>query len=314
MIWVEKYAPQILDDIIGNKDEVKKLKLFIKSNFLTNLLLSGEPGTGKTSTLLCLAKEYFGQNYDENVLELNASDDRGIETVRNKIKTFCSRKTIKDKYKIVILDEADNMTINAQYSLRKTMDYFENKCVFFFTSNHLPSIIEPIQDRCTIFNFGKIEEEEINNKLKEIAIKEGVKIDNKALSQLKYYTSHECDLRSMINIFEFISMETKKKITTKILESIFEKPPHIIIKKLVEELFNKNLKNVIEITKGLLERGCSVYDIFDRIFYFTKNDYNCDESEKLLFFEVLAPYHTSNINGFQTLTQLMAFFITYARI
>jgi len=209
------------------------------------------------------------------------------------------------------LDEADNMTMNAQYSLRKTMDYFEGKCVFFFTSNHLPSIIEPIQDRCTIFNFGRIGEDEINGKLKEIAKKEKIKIDAKALSQLKYYTSHECDVRSMINIFEFIAMETKKKITTKVLESIFEKPPHIIIKNLVEELFNKNLKKVIEITNSLLERGCSVYDIFDRIFYFTKNDYECEEDIKLDFFEVLAPYHTSNINGFQTITQLLAFFITY---
>ncbi|GMF05528.1 unnamed protein product [[Candida] boidinii] len=146
--WVEKYRPQVLDDIVGNDETIESLKRIASEGNMPHLIISGLPGIGKTTSILCLAKELLGEaNMKDAVLELNASDDRGIEVVRNKIKTFAQKKVslLPGRHKIVILDEADSMTPGAQQALRRTMEIYSNTTRFAFACNQSNKIIEPLQ-------------------------------------------------------------------------------------------------------------------------------------------------------------------------
>ncbi|KAI5388041.1 Subunit of heteropentameric Replication factor C (RF-C) [Lathyrus oleraceus] len=161
--WVEKYQPSKVVDIVGNEDAVSRLQVIARDGNMPNLILSGPPGTGKTTSILALAHELLGPNYREAVLELNASDDRGIDVVRNKIKMFAQKKVTlpPGRHKVVILDEADSMTSGAQQALRRTMEIYSNSTRFALACNTSSKIIEPIQSRCAIVRFSRLSDQEI---------------------------------------------------------------------------------------------------------------------------------------------------------
>ncbi|KAI5427303.1 hypothetical protein KIW84_032643 [Lathyrus oleraceus] len=152
--WVEKYRPSKVVDIVGNEDAVSRLQVIARDGNMPNLILSGPPGTGKTTSILALAHELLGPNYREAVLELNASDDRGIDVVRNKIKMFAQKKVTlpPGRHKVVILDEADSMTSGAQQALRRTMEIYSNSTRFALACNTSSKIIEPIQSSLKFFH------------------------------------------------------------------------------------------------------------------------------------------------------------------
>ncbi|KAH9982879.1 P-loop containing nucleoside triphosphate hydrolase protein, partial [Lactifluus volemus] len=147
--WVEKYRPSVLDDIVGNSDTISRLKVIAKDGNVPHLIISGMPGIGKTTSIHCLAHQLLGDAYKEGVLELNASDERGIDVVRNKIKSFAQKKVTlpPGRHKLVILDEADSMTAGAQQALRRTMEIYSNTTRFCLACNMSNKIIEPIQSR-----------------------------------------------------------------------------------------------------------------------------------------------------------------------
>lgn len=157
--WVEKHRPKIVSDIIGNSAIVERLAYFAENGNCPNIILSGPPGCGKTTSILCMAREVLGEKFSSGVLELNASNDRGIDVVRNKIKDFATRKVTlnqdpekgKIQHKIIILDEADSMTDSAQQALRRIMEIYSNTTRFALACNDSSKIIEPIQSRCAIF-------------------------------------------------------------------------------------------------------------------------------------------------------------------
>ncbi|KAI5411350.1 Equilibrative nucleotide transporter 6 [Lathyrus oleraceus] len=165
--WVEKYRPSKVVDIVGNEDAVSRLQVIARDGNMPNLILSGPPGTGKTTSILALAHELLGPNYREAVLELNASDDRGIDVVRNKIKMFAQKKVTlpPGRHKVVILDEADSMTSGAQQALRRTMEIYSNSTRFALACNTSSKIIEPIQSRCAIVRFSRLSDQEILGRL-----------------------------------------------------------------------------------------------------------------------------------------------------
>ncbi|PKI65314.1 hypothetical protein CRG98_014278 [Punica granatum] len=167
MPWVEKYRPSKVVDIVGNEDAVSRLQVIARDGNMPNLILSGPPGTGKTTSILALAHELLGPNYREGVLELNASDDRGIDVVRNKIKMFAQKKVTlpPGRHKIVILDEADSMTSGAQQALRRTMEIYSNSTRFALACNTSSKIIEPIQSRCALVRFSRLSDQEILGRL-----------------------------------------------------------------------------------------------------------------------------------------------------
>ncbi|HDD05185.1 MAG TPA: replication factor C small subunit, partial [Candidatus Aenigmarchaeota archaeon] len=161
-IWTEKYRPKTLDEVVGQEKVVEKLKAFVRAKNLPHLLFAGPAGTGKTTCALAIARELYGEEWRDNLLELNASDERGIDTIRTKVKEFARTKPIGDfPFKIILLDEADALTRDAQQALRRTMENFSSTCRFILDCNFSSKIIEPIQSRCAIFRFKPLEKEAI---------------------------------------------------------------------------------------------------------------------------------------------------------
>jgi len=174
-LWAEKYRPKTLDEIVDQKDILDRLKGFVKAGTMPHCLFAGPPGTGKTTAALCLAHDFFGDRFSESFSELNASDERGINVVREKVKTFARIRTLGNvPFKILVLDEADNMTSDAQQALRRTMERYTETCRFILVCNYSSRIIEPIQSRCAPFRFTPLKDNDIADRLRYVADREGI--------------------------------------------------------------------------------------------------------------------------------------------
>jgi replication factor C small subunit len=208
LMWVEKYRPEKLDEVIDQKEIIRGLKNLIKNpEEIPHLLFAGPAGVGKTTTALCVAKGLLGEEWQRDTLELNASDERGIKMVRERVKEFAAvmKLTTNNKednrpFRIIILDEADEMTQEAQTALRRIIEDSSRTTRFIFICNYLTQIIEPIQSRCVVFRFTRLTNEDIVGHLKVICQIEGVKYDDKALTQI--YAATSGDLRHSINILQ----------------------------------------------------------------------------------------------------------------
>ena len=260
----EKYRITKLDELIGNKNQVIFLKKFIESNRVPNLIINGNTGCGKTSAVIAFAKEYLGDLYNDYCMELNASDDRGIDAVRSKIKIFSQRKMSDHRSKIIILDESDNMTIIAQLALKRLIEQYSDTTRFFFTCNNIENIISGIQSCCKIMYFGKIEKGDMIMKLREISLAENMKIDDEAMEMIISLTENKSDMREMINKLELLkanySHQDTIKITTKEICNICDKPSPIIIQHLLKTL-GSDLKGGIQIIHNLKNDGFQSSDI-----------------------------------------------------
>ena len=207
LMWVEKYRPANLKEIINQKDIVNGLSNFSKEpDEIPHLLFSGPAGVGKTTTALCLAKELLGESWRTDTLELNASDERGIKMVRERVKEFAAVMKLptdrdnKKMFRIIILDEADEMTSEAQTALRRIIEDSSRTTRFIIICNYLSQIIEPIQSRCVVFKFRRLSREDVSDYLRFICEKQGVRFEEKAFSTI--YDSTLGDLRHSINILQ----------------------------------------------------------------------------------------------------------------
>lgn len=284
--WIEKYRPKQLKNIIGQKNIIYTLKqLTFENSTIPNLLFYGIPGTGKTTTILALCRELFGpNNFSERVLELNASDERGIDVIRERVLTFAKKSLSppdpdypSPNIKIIILDEADAMTIDAQSALRKIMESYKNTR-FCIICNYIEKIIKPILSRCMFFNFKPLDSKLIIEHLLSIAKNENLNISEEQIKSI--YNSYNGDLRQAINILQQFKYYDKEEIDSviyemfseKFYEEIYEKMKtlnRIEKKKYFEDngydkmkyrdfliqKFNKDLK----IVKSLL-KYCNIYD------------------------------------------------------
>lgn len=202
-MWVEKYRPAKLSSIVNQKEVIGSLKSLLKNTSeMPHLMFSGSAGVGKTSAGMCLAREILGDHWKDHTLELNASDERGINMVRDRVKKFARFSGLDTKipFKIIILDEADEMTSDAQTALRRIIEDTAKYCRFILIANNISKIIEPLQSRCAIFKFTRISEDEVVSYLEEICKKEKVKFDQKGLKTI--YSYSEGDMRHAINILQ----------------------------------------------------------------------------------------------------------------
>ncbi|MDH3191385.1 MAG: replication factor C small subunit [Nitrosopumilus sp.] len=201
-MWVEKYRPQILSDIVNQTEIIGSLQALTKDpTDMPHLLFSGSAGVGKTTTALCIARQILGEYVKDYTLELNASDERGIGMVREKVKKFSRYAGMVDvPFKIIILDEADEMTSDAQTALRRIIEDTAKNCRFILIANNISKIIDPIQSRCATFKFTSIPEEDVISHLEKISKKEKIKTDKKGLKEIYDYS--EGDLRHAINLLQ----------------------------------------------------------------------------------------------------------------
>jgi replication factor C small subunit len=206
LMWVEKYRPHKIDELVNQEEVKERLKpLLEKKNELPHLLFAGPPGSGKTTTALVLARELLGDLATDYVLSLNASDERGIDAVRERVKTFASYSDRREgvPFRLVILDEADEMTHDAQTALRRIMEETSRYTRFVLICNYSSNLIEPIQSRCAIFRFKKIGQDEVTGRLKKIAKAEDVKVAEKVLQAIS--AAVDGDLRQGINLLQAAS-------------------------------------------------------------------------------------------------------------
>ncbi len=197
-IWIEKYRPAKLADIVGQDEIVERLSSYVKSGNLPHLLFTGSAGIGKTTAAVTLAREFFKDSWQMNFRELNASDERGIDVVRNQIKQFARTTPLGDAtFKILFLDEADALTTDAQAALRRTMESYAQTCRFILSCNYSSKIIDPIQSRCAIYRFKPLGADAIKEEIRRIAARENLSITGSAMEAIVYIA--QGDMRKAIN-------------------------------------------------------------------------------------------------------------------
>lgn len=200
-IWTEKYRPKTFDEIHGQDDIVRTVESFVGQENLPHLLFVGPAGVGKTSLAVVVSRTLYGSNWKDNTLELNASDERGIDVVRNTIKDFARTRSIGDvPFKIIYLDEADSLTKDAQHALRRTMEQYTSSCRFILSCNYASKIIDPIQSRCAVFKFKPLSEEKIGQIVDRIAKEENLEISADAREAL--FDVSKGDVRRLENILQ----------------------------------------------------------------------------------------------------------------
>src|SRR3989338_3181850 len=232
-IFIEKYRPKNFEEFVGQDIIVNRIKSFVENKNLPHLIFAGSPGVGKTTLALIIARDMFKENWRENFLELNGSDDRGINVVRETIKDFARTKPFSDvPYKIILLDESDALTREAQHALRRTMENYSNTCRFILSCNYSSKLIDPIISRCAIFRFKPLNKEDVFTILKKIAKTEGLKIEEKALELI--FSASKGDVRKAENI-----LQSSSSISKNINENL--------VKEIVKEVNPEDIKNILEI-------------------------------------------------------------------
>lgn len=207
-VWTEKYRPDSLSEIVGQEKIVERLEAFVEEDSIPHLMFAGPAGTGKTTSAIALAKDLYGDEWRQNFKETNASDDRGINVVRDEIKDFARTKAVNADYKIIFLDEADNLTSDAQQALRRTMESYSDNCRFILSCNYSSKIIDPIQSRCAVFRFRRLTDDQVREYITGIAKKEEFKISEEAIKAVLRVS--DGDLRRVTNVLQTTALHTDR--------------------------------------------------------------------------------------------------------
>jgi len=305
--WVEKYRPKSLDEIVNQEEVVSSLKNILQTKAVPHMLFAGPPGVGKTATAHAFARDLFGPNYIENgyFLEINASDERGIQTIREKVKMFARQIPMGEySFKILFLDESDQLTDDAQHAFRRVMEQFSVTCRFILAANYSNRIIEPIQSRCAVFRFKPLSKIHIIQYLKRIADNEGLEVDDQAYEVI--YDFSEGDMRKAINILQACA-SISKRIEEKTVYEVMGYVSRGEVRRILElALSGKFTDARDEVRRLLYVQGIMPSDlvsaIYRELFYI-----DLDEDDKLELLDLLGEVDYRISEGATPEVQLMAF-------
>ena len=300
--WVEKYRPKSSDEILLDPFIKVKIDKMLQNKSIPNLIITGEPGTGKTSTIICLAKQIYPEKYySEYVLELNASDDRGLSMINKTIYPFCKKKT-DGINKLIILDECDSITPKAQNLLSNIIAEFRKNTRFVFICNDCSQIIESIQSRCMIIKYPRISKIDLYFKIEAICKEEKMKYTKDGIESLLFVS--DMDIRQAINNLECIYYAFST-LTNESVYNMVDKPKPVYIEKIINDCLNERLEDGIATTKELYMKGYYPNDI---LLIFMKclleKDLKIKESKKLKIHEIISLSYIRVNGGIDTLLQL----------
>jgi len=303
--WTERYRPKTLSDVVGQKQIVERLQAYAKVKDMMNMMFVGPAGVGKTTCAVALANELYGDEVNRNFLELNASDERGIDIIRGKIKSFAGTLAFGGvPFKIIFLDESDSLTRDAQNALRRTMEKYTRTCRFILSANYSSKILPPIQSRCALFRFNGLKDDEIKEMLNHVSKKEGIEIKEDAFDALIYVS--EGDMRKAINILQ-VASTLDKIVTQEIVYTVASKAqPHEV--KAMLELALKG--NFLEARKLLYElfytRALSGEDVLLQV-YREVDNLDIDEKQKVVVMDSIGETSFRLTEGSNERIQLEAF-------
>ena len=299
--WVEKYRPEELANITGNRFILERLKGMTDRSHITNIIMTGPPGTGKTSAAVCLAKKVLGEDYSTHLLQINASDNRCIEVIRKTIMLFAQKKSTEN-IKIIILDEIDAMTETAQQGLRRILDIYYKSTKFILVCNMSNKVIEPLQSRSCIFRFKALNKDDVMHRLRYICSKENITYTESGLETIIYTASG--DMRIALNNLQS-TFHGFNKITKQNVLMICHLPCPDIILKIVHDCSFGKISNAMVIMRDLWKTGYAPNDIL--LSFFSTLQMNCNDLPnelKLKFLHKLAEIHIRVDKGCCSLLQL----------
>ncbi|NWF94692.1 MAG: replication factor C small subunit [Candidatus Thorarchaeota archaeon] len=263
-LWTEKYRPPTLGEIIGQAAIVESLTRFVERRTVPHCLFSGPPGTSKTTAAIALARDLFGQSFGQNFMELNASDERGIDVVRNQVKNFARSLPAEGApFRILVLDEADHLTNDAQHALRRTMEAYSSSCRMILICNYSSRIIPPIQSRCAIFRFSRLGDDAISDRLAYISRKEKVRITSDGIKAILYLS--EGDMRAAINLLQAAS-SAGQQVTEDVVYSISGRANPSVVRMMLEKCRDGKYEEGYSDLKRLINReGIAPLDLVRQI-------------------------------------------------